>query len=102
MTQKQWAIMNTVFKGADDGGFLTIDELRDRLTHKPSKQAIQCSIRFLEGHGFLERDYDTRAKRRRMVIKPTIYAFRVLRPEPVSSEPETAGIEAMDARCSLD
>lgn len=79
MTGKQWAIMLAVFKGADDGGFLTIDQLMVKLPHKPTKQAIQCSIRFLEKHQLLERFYDRRDGQRRMIIRPTVYAFKVLR-----------------------
>jgi hypothetical protein len=80
-TDKQHEIMTLVLKSAEEGAFLDIDGLKDRLSYGSSvtKQALQCSIRFLEGHGVLVRDYETRRGRRRMVLRPTPAGYTAYR-----------------------
>lgn len=78
-TDKQAEIMGLVLKAADGGEILDIDQLKERLSYGAgcTKQAIQCSIRFLEGHGMLVRGYEKRRRCRRMILRPTAegYAF---------------------------
>lgn len=79
-TAKQIEIMDHVFSAVTDG-FIDLQQLRDRLSYgrEVSKQALQCSIRVLEGHGLLTREYEVRQKRRRMVLRPTMKAYDELR-----------------------
>jgi hypothetical protein len=86
LTDKQIAVMDEVFKGDETGAFIDIETLMKRLGHTASKQAMQCSIRFLESHGLVTRSYELRRCRRRMVIAPTMEAFNLLRGKPAGAE----------------
>lgn len=80
-TPKQHEIMDLVLRAADAGELLDIAELKERLSYGPdvTKQALQCSIRFLEKHGMLARDYERRRGARRMVLQPTGLAYSTFR-----------------------
>lgn len=77
-TPKQLEIMDIVLKTADQGRYVEFHELRSRLSYgaEVTKQAIQCSIRFLEKHGYLSREYD---KSRKLYLKPTLLSYQILR-----------------------
>ena len=70
-TRRQRDIMSLIVKGYSAGALLDIDELMDLLANGVSKQATQCSIRFLEKRGVVKRTYHIRRNKRRMVIEPT-------------------------------
>lgn len=79
LTDKQMAIMNAIFRGNDDGSFLDIDQLMVKVGHTAKKQSMQCSLKFLERHGLVERELVKRRSARRRVVKPTPKAYLVLR-----------------------
>jgi hypothetical protein len=75
-TEKQSKIMRHVLEAADLGKSITLAELRDKLPWKPSKQAVLCSLQFLENHGMIIKTY---RGNRTMEITPTrksYYTFR--------------------------
>lgn len=55
LSQKQAEILTLVIKGNPDGTFLDLDQLLDRLSYKPTKQALQFSIRYLIDRGLVEK-----------------------------------------------
>jgi hypothetical protein len=87
-TDKQIEIMKLVLRAADSGFFLDIGELQVTLSYGKdvTKQALQCSIRFLERHRMLARDYEVRRGRRRMILKPTPSAYLTYRGSATLSE----------------
>ena len=87
-TEKQHEIMTLVLKSTDAGSFLDIGELQAALSYgsEVTKQALQCSIRFLEGHRMLVRGYEVRRGRRRMILKPTPAAYVAFRNSHSGSE----------------
>ena len=46
-----------------------IDQIMRALGYVPTKQAMQCSLRFLERKGLIARKYEVRRERRRRIIE---------------------------------
>ena len=87
MTMKQLAIMDVVFAGSKDGGFVDIYELMERTEHKATLQAMQCSLKFLIKHGLIERHKAKAPKDlRKRLYGPTPLAFEYLRAKPAHAE----------------
>jgi repressor of nif and glnA expression len=78
-TDKQTEIMKLILAQADLGSYITLTALREQLSYKPSKQAILCSVRVLEGHGFLTKIHHGC---RTMEIIPTALAYSTFRATP--------------------
>src|ERR1700741_1112732 len=80
-TDRQMEIMGYIIDtGTARGSWLDIDELMQLLAEVNSKQSVQCSIRYLEQHGLLKREYAYRRARRRMILVPTAAGFAGYRP----------------------
>ena len=80
-TDRQMEIMRYIIDtGTSRGSWLDIDELMQLLAEVNSKQSVQCSIRYLEQHGLLKREYAYRRARRRMILVPTAAGFAGYRP----------------------
>ena len=80
-TDRQMEIMGYIIDtGTSRGSWLDIDELMQLLAKVNSKQSVQCSIRYLEQHGLLKREYAYRRARRRMILVPTAAGFAGYRP----------------------
>ena len=65
--------MTLVIAGRD-GDWIDIDQLIESLqviSSVATKQSVQCSIRKLEAHGVMVRDYRTRRGRSRVILVPT-------------------------------
>jgi repressor of nif and glnA expression len=75
-TDKQTEIMKLILGATSLGSFITLKQLRDRLSYKPSKQAVLCSLRRLESHGFLTKTYHGNQT---MDIVPTMLAYATFR-----------------------
>lgn len=75
-TDKQAEIMRLVLTAVDHEHFLTLEKLREQLSYKPSKQAVLCSLKILESHGFLTKVYHGN---RSMELKPTTLAYTTFR-----------------------
>lgn len=91
-TEKQTEIMGLVISAVDAGAYITLNDLRDKLSYKPSKQAVLCSINFLIGHGFL---VTTLHGNRSMEIKPTALAYATFRPRRTVPRTPEHGSEAL-------
>ncbi|CAO3459737.1 hypothetical protein [Azospirillum argentinense] len=86
-TDKQAEILRHVLAAADAGAFLDIHALKKRLSYGAAVtvQAVDCSLRFLERHGMLERFHAPVAGRgayKRVHVKPTPRAYTVFRGGP--------------------
>ena len=70
---KQRELMGLVLAAAGAGAFVTQQELHARVSYGPevSIQAIQCSMRFLERHGMVDR----RRQGRERIYVPTVAAY---------------------------
>jgi hypothetical protein len=80
LTEKQKQITNLVITGNPDGSFCDLDEIRERLSYTPSKEALQFSIRYLVRKGVIEkRPLESRRGQKRRVIAPSPLAYRLLR-----------------------
>jgi hypothetical protein len=72
LTDKQAEILKTVCRCNPDGTFLDLDQLLDRLTYKPTKEALQFSLRFLINRGLIEKKpVELRRGAKRRVIAGT-------------------------------
>lgn len=72
LTQKQTEILSIVAKGNADGTLADLDEVIARASYKPTKQAIQFTIRALVEHGLIEkRGQEKRRNRMRVVFGVT-------------------------------
>jgi len=79
MTTKQRQIMNTVVRLNEDGSFLDLDQILDRLTYRTSKQSLQFSIRFLIKKGFLiKQGRERRRGRSRVILSPTKFGYMLM------------------------
>jgi len=78
-TDKQAEIMRLILGAVDHGSLITLKALREQLSYKASKQAVLCSLKILEGHGFLTKHHHGN---RTMEIKPTATAYTTFRSAP--------------------
>lgn len=78
-TEKQTEIMKLILGAVDHGSYITLASLREQLSYTPTKQAVLCSLNFLEGHGFLTKKYHGN---RTMEIVPTALAYSTFRSLP--------------------
>lgn len=72
LTPKQLEIVRIVAAGNPDGSNTDLDEILERASYKPTKQAIQFTIRSLVHHELIEKvGSEKRRGRARVVIKAT-------------------------------
>lgn len=72
LTNIQICILSAIMKGDGDGGFADIDQIIDRLPHKPSKASLQFSLRALCKRGFIEKKgLEKRRSRKRVTYDLT-------------------------------
>ena len=93
MTDKQMTIMKVVMTGnVDEDGttisWCDIHEVRERLPYSASREAVMCSLKFLERKGMVEvrPRAEVRDGRRRTLYLPTNLAFDVLTPPGIRLE----------------
>lgn len=80
LTTKQLQIMSVVLKGNEDGSFVDLDEILDRLPYETTKQSIQFSIRALIRKGLLmKHPREKRRGRCRVILSSTELGYRVMR-----------------------
>lgn len=79
---KQREIMAIVCAAHAEKVDITAAELRGLVSYTASKQAILCSLKFLEKHGYIRKE--PRAGNQSMIIKPTVQALAIYQPDPVS------------------
>lgn len=72
LTQKQQEVLTLLDAGNADGSKLDLDQLLERLSYKPTKAAIQFTIRALIGHELIEKcGQEVRRDRMRVILGPT-------------------------------
>lgn len=72
LTQKQVEVLRVIAAGNTDGTDADLDEILERVSYKPTKQAIQFSIRALIEHGLIEKTgAEKRRGRKRVLITAT-------------------------------
>lgn len=84
MTIKQTQIMEAVLVGNRDAhghleSWLDIDQLIERVPYEATKQAFQCSLRFLRQKGLIEAPtFEVRRGRKRTLVVPAATATAAL------------------------
>lgn len=72
LTQKQLELLSIISKANPDGSPTDLNEIIERLSYKPTKEAVQFSIRALIAHELIEKvGSDNRRGRRRVLISCT-------------------------------
>lgn len=80
MRKNQREILKLVCKGNPDGSFLDLDQLLERLSYEPTKQALAFSIRFMIRRKWIEkRDLEERRGAKRRIIAPTLEGYNEFR-----------------------
>ena len=76
-TPKQREIVHHVLRAADTGEFIELHQLKAKLSYGDTitKQALLCSLKYLQEHGFIEKQ----RKGRQMTYKPTLKAYQKYR-----------------------
>ena len=73
LTEKQLEVIRVIAEANTDGTPADLDEILERVSYKPTKQAIQFSIRALIEHGLIEKvGSENRRGRRRTLIAATL------------------------------
>lgn len=100
LTSKQIEIMMIVVHGNKDGDKFTpcdLDQIIERLSYHPTKDAIQFSIRNLISKGLIKKaGTENRRDRRRVLIAPTEVGLKMMSPPAASSE------DFLDLEAELD
>ncbi|SER26290.1 hypothetical protein SAMN05216548_11418 [Faunimonas pinastri] len=83
-TPKQEEIMTLVLTAAHAGEHLSLAELKEKLSYgaEVTKQAVQCSIRFLVKWNMVEKEY----RSGKLFIKPTLLAYKHFRKDETNIE----------------
>jgi len=72
LTNKQREILALIIEGNEDGSAVDMDQLLERISYKPSKDALHFSIRYLSAKGMIEKSgLEKRRGRSRSTISPT-------------------------------
>lgn len=78
-TTKQIALMTLLVRANEDGTFLDMDQLLERLPYETTKESLHFSVRTLIKHGMAEkRPRELRRSRMRSVLAPTSKAYLAL------------------------
>jgi DNA-binding MarR family transcriptional regulator len=73
LTPKQLEVLRIIAKGNHDGSVADLDEIIERCEYKPTKQAIQFTIRALVKHELIEKlGSEKRRGRLRVLIGATV------------------------------
>lgn len=80
LSAKQREIIGIIVRANPDGTWVDLDQLIERLSYKPSKEAIQFSLRSLIDRGLIEkRDLEMRRDAERRIYAPTPKGVGVLK-----------------------
>lgn len=77
-TLKQIDVLETIMKGDDDGGFIDMDQLLDRVSYETTKPSMQFTIRALVARGLVE-------KKPRQIRRGRLRAIFCLTPQALKS-----------------
>lgn len=77
LSAKAFEAVRIVMRGNPDGSWVDLDQLRERLSYKPSKESLQFTVRALIKRGLIEKKpEEERRGARRRILAPTAKAFR--------------------------
>ena len=77
LTTKQVGIINALKRLNDDGSFLDLDQLLNKLPYRTTKQSLQFSLRALIEHGLvMNHRREVRRERRRRVLSLTTTGYK--------------------------
>src|SRR4051812_5294646 len=103
LSAKQTNLLQLIVAGNPEGKLVDLDQLMERAEHKPSKAAIQFSIRTLIAHELIEKaGTEKRRERMRVLFKATElgqhFGAAMVKPEPqvVVSVEEDAAVSAVE------
>lgn len=68
LTTKQIEVLRVIAKGNPDGSHADLDEILERVSYRPTKQAIQFTIRSLVEHGLIEKHASEKRRGRLRVL----------------------------------
>jgi len=63
LTEKQIEIISLIKRGNTDGTLLDIDQILERLSYMPTKQALQFSLRYIIKRGYIQKHPDLQLRR---------------------------------------
>lgn len=73
LTPKQQEVLTLLDAGNPDGTHLDLDQLLERLSYRPTKAAVQFTVRSLVGHGLIfKQGQEVRRDRMRVILAPTV------------------------------
>lgn len=79
LTTKQLALMRVLIEKNQDGSFQDLDQIVGKVSYRPTKQALQFSIRALVKHGLIKKlPMENRRGRIRTVIQATDKGLAVM------------------------
>ena len=79
ITKIQRNLLSYITKGNTYGKWYDMSELFEQLKLPITKQALQCSVRFLEKKNLILKTYEVRRGKLRVIIEPKPEAFKVVR-----------------------
>lgn len=80
VTEKQMQIMNVIVKANEDGSFVDMDQLLERIPYETTKDSMQFSLRALISHKLITKgERESRRGRSRVIIKPTELGYFIMR-----------------------
>lgn len=80
LTTKQIQIMSIVIRMNEDGSFVDLDQLLERLPYETTKQSIQFSVRALVAKELIEKKpREKRRERSRVILAPTELGYQIVR-----------------------
>lgn len=72
LTGKQQEVLKVIAAGNPDGSPVDLDQVIERVSYKPTKAAIQFTIRGLRGHDLIEKvGTEVRRDRMRVLLAPS-------------------------------
>jgi len=72
--------MSVIIKGNEDGSFVDMDELLERIAYKTTKQSVQFSLRALINRNMINKqEREKRRGRRRAVFSATRMGYHMMK-----------------------
>lgn len=90
LRDKQFEVLSVIAEGNSDGSITDLDEIIDRCRYKPTKEAIQFSLRSLIAHGLVEK---VGREKRRGRVRALIAATHMGKHFAAANKPISAIVE---------
>ncbi len=73
LTKKQMHVLSVIARGGDDGDFLDLDQLLEKINYETTKASMHFTLRGLLRRGMIEKkDRELRRGRLRIILAPTV------------------------------